>query len=131
VKRNRILIIDDDPNISRLVATMLNRLGGYDVCIENRSYAAQAAAERFDPDLVLLDVNMPGKDGGEVASELKADPRFTNVPIVFLTSLISPSETGEGAIMNSGMPFLAKPVNPHALARTVKILIANTCAVAM
>jgi len=123
--RSRILIIDDDPNLSRLVATLLVKLGDHEVCIENRSYAARATAEEFHPDLMLLDVDMPGKDGGQVAAEFQADPRFANVPIIFLTSLISPNEAADDAVMRGGMPFLAKPVNPQALARTVRRLLAE------
>ncbi len=123
MNQSRILIVDDDPNISRLVAMLLVKLGDHRVCIENRPYAALAAAEKFQPDLILLNVDMPGKDGGEVATEFRADPRFEKVPILFLTSLVSPNEAADDAVMRGGMPFLSKPVNPQALNRTVKRLL--------
>jgi len=130
MNKSRILIIDDDPNISRLVATLLTRCSNCEVRVENRPFAAKAAAEEFRPELILLDVDMPGKDGGEVAAEFHADPRFANVPIVFLTSLISPHEITEEAVMRGGMPFLSKPVNPKALDRTIKQLLGKVSPVA-
>lgn len=129
MNKSRILIIDDDPKISKLVALLLTRMSSCEVCVENRPHAAKATASEFRPDLILLDVDMPGKDGGQVATEFRADPRFADVPIVFLTSLISPSEAGSEAVMRGGMPFLSKPVNPMALQRTIKRLLGKDSAV--
>lgn len=97
---------------------ILNRVGGYDVYEENRSFAAVATAREFRPDVVLLDVNMPGKDGGTVAHELAADPMLAATPIVFVTSLISASEAGT----RNGARYLSKPVDPKLLLETVKEL---------
>jgi CheY-like chemotaxis protein len=125
MNKNRILIVDDDPNISRLVGMLLTKLGGHEVCIENSPHAALTAAAEFRPDVIVLDVDMPGKDGGAVAAEFQADPRFAKVPIVFLTSLVAHSEAGEWALLSGGIPFLAKPVNPQALNQTVNDLISQ------
>ena len=130
MNKSRILIVDDDPNISRLTATLLSKLGDYEVCVENRSHAAMATARQFRPDLILLDVDMPGKDGGQVAAEFKADRCFANVPIVFQTSLVSPNEAKNEAVMRGGMPFLAKPINPQALSRTLRDLLGKGVQVA-
>jgi CheY-like chemotaxis protein len=130
MNKNRILVVDDDPNISRLVGILLTKLGGHEVRIENRPHAALAAAGEFLPHLIVLDVDMPGKDGGEVAAEFQADPRFANVPIVFLTSLVEHAEAADWALMSGGIPFLAKPVNPQALKDTVKSLIEKNMAAA-
>jgi CheY-like chemotaxis protein len=123
VNKPRILIVDDDANIARLTVAHLEKSGEYEILVENRSFAALAAARKFRPDLVLLDVDMPGKDGGQVAAELKADPALAHTPVVFLTSLISPSEARDGAAMRGGMPFLAKPVNPRVLDQTVRAML--------
>lgn len=125
MKKSRILIVDDDPSISRLVAMLLTRCSNCEVRIENRPYAAKAAAEEFRPELILLDVDMPGKDGGQVAAEFQADPIFAKVPIVFITSLVSTHEAADDAVMRGGMPFLSKPVNPKALERTIKRLLGS------
>ena len=124
MNKSRILVVDDDPNISRLVATILSQSSQYEVRTENRAYAALASARDFKPDLVLLDVDMPGKDGGEVASEIHGDPALAHVPIVFLTSLVSRNEAGNGLSLRGGMRFLAKPVDPAVLQRSVRSLLA-------
>ena len=113
--KSKILVVDDDPKLSRLVATILNRVGGYDVFEENRSFAALATAQQYRPDLILLDIDMPGKDGGAISRELAGDAALSKVPVLFVTSLISSSESGT----HNGARYLAKPVNPQLLLDTV------------
>lgn len=126
MNKPRILIVDDDPSISNLLSILLTRCCGCEVRFETRPYAARCTAAEFRPDLLLLDVDMPGKDGGELAAEFQADPYFAKVPIIFLTSLISPDECAEEPVMRGGMPFLGKPVNPKVLDRTIKRLLGRT-----
>ena len=66
--KKRILIVDDEGSITRLLKLNLEQTGDYEVATENVSKAALAAAEAFRPDLMLLDVMMPGLDGGALAS---------------------------------------------------------------
>ncbi len=116
--KSKILVVDDDPKLSRLVATILNRVGGYDVFEENRPFAALATAQQYRPDLILLDIDMPGKDGGAISRELAGDAVLSKVPVLFVTSLISSSESGT----HNGARYLAKPVNPQLLLDTVHSL---------
>ena len=91
---------------------------------ENRSFAALNTALEYRPHFVLLDVDMPGKDGGDVAAEFRADPILSGIPIVFLTSLVASrqlSQLGEDR-------FLAKPVDPQLLIRTVRDLMPKMAA---
>jgi DNA-binding response OmpR family regulator len=114
--KSKILVVDDDPKLSRLVATILDRVGGYDVFEENRPFAVLATARQFRPDLILLDVDMPGKDGGTISREMAGDVALSKVPVLFVTSLISSSESGT----HNGARYLAKPVNPQLLLDTVR-----------
>jgi CheY-like chemotaxis protein len=116
MSKSKILIVDDDPKLSRLLAVILNRVGGYEVLEENRSFAAVVTAQRFQPDVILLDVDMPGKDGGMVSAELRSDPQFAKTPIVFVTSLVSKQEQG----LHNGVRYLSKPVDPNLLLDTVR-----------
>src|ERR1700722_3466853 len=100
--RSRILVVDDEPNLSGLVRLILEQTNRFEVRVENRSALAFAAAREFHPDMILLDVDMPGKNGGEVARQIKAEPEFLSVPILFLTSLVSRAEAGESQIVRGG-----------------------------
>jgi CheY-like chemotaxis protein len=117
--KQRILIVDDDARLSGLVRVLLERLGGYSVQEENRSFAALAVAREFRPHLIILDVNMPGKDGGDVAAELMADPETAHIPVIFCTSLVSQREANS----RSGIAFVSKPVVPAELIKTVRRLL--------
>ncbi len=107
----RILVVDDEPSITRLLKLNLERTGDYLVRTENSSKAAPAAAEEFHPDLILLDVMMPGLDGGNPAAVLQANPATRDVPIVFLTAAVTREEVRTRHGLIGGLPFLAKPVN--------------------
>lgn len=107
----RILIIDDEGSVTRLVKVNLERTGLYVVRAENNAHRALAAAREFQPDLVLLDVVMPDMDGGDIAAQFQADPLLKDVPIVFLTATVAKKETSDGSLISGGLRFLAKPVN--------------------
>lgn len=128
MNKPKILIVDDDARISKLLHVLLEKAFGYEVREENRSFAALAAARMFRPDLVLLDVDMPGKSGGEVAADLAADTGLCNTPVVFVTSLLPQSESGNKASIRGGKYFLSKPVDPVVLLRTVRTVLHQTTA---
>lgn len=123
--KQRILVVDDEPNLLELVRLFLEKTKRFEVRLESRSTCALAAAREFVPDMILLDIDMPGKDGGEVARELNAERATREIPILFFTSLISHKEAGERETMRGGMRFLAKPVNPKVLIESVDRVIAS------
>jgi DNA-binding response OmpR family regulator len=123
--KSRILVVDDEPNLSGLVRLFLEKTQRFEVRVENRSALALSAAREFHPDMILLDVDMPGKDGGDVAREIKAEPALRGVPILFFTSLISRAEAGDRETVRDGMRFLAKPLNPKILVETVDRILAG------
>lgn len=125
MEKSRILIVDDDIHLARLVALMLNKSGAYTSLVENRSHQALATARKFRPDLVLLDVDMPGMDGGDVARVFRDDPLLRDVPVIFFTSLISPSELGRGMAVRAGERFLPKLVDPAVLIRSVEEVLGH------
>ncbi len=110
-EKKRILVVDDEPSITRLLKLNLEQTGDYEVATENVSRATLAAARRFQPHLIMLDVMMPGLDGGSLASQLQASPELNAVPIVFLTAAVTREEVRERHGLVGGLPFLAKPVN--------------------
>ena len=112
-EKKRILVVDDETSITRLLKLNLEQTGDYLVRTENSSKAALAAAEEFRPDFVFLDVMMPDVDGGELAGRFQANPIMKGVPIVFLTATITREEVRARHGLVGGQPFLAKPVNLH------------------
>lgn len=108
--KKRILIIDDEPGFTKMVKLNLESTGEYVVIEENSPYNALASALRTRPDLIFLDIVMPGQDGGEVAARLRRERSLAGVPIIFLTAIASKAElAGDGQI--GGFPMLAKPVS--------------------
>ena len=109
--RKRILVVDDEPHITRLVRLNMEQTGEYVVREENQAGQALSAAREFQPDLILLDVLMPGVDGGQLAGEFQASPKFRAVPVIFLTAAVTKEEIYSHAGVIGGLPFLAKPVD--------------------
>src|SRR5580700_7952991 len=108
--KKRILAVDDGPANTRLVRLYLEQTNDYVVREENNAKSALSAAEQFEPHLILLDVMMPGMDGGELAAAFRNSPRLKTVPIVFLTASITKEEVTASGGHVGGNTFLAKPV---------------------
>jgi DNA-binding response OmpR family regulator len=123
MNKTRILAVDDEPNLSDLVRLFLEKTKRFTVRTENRPGNVLAVAREFRPEMILLDVDMPGQDGGEVAREIEADPTLRGTPILFFTSLISPLEAGSRIVMRGGLRFLAKPLNPKVLVQIIDEVI--------
>jgi CheY-like chemotaxis protein len=117
MKKTRILVVDDEPGFTRLLKLVLHR---YEIQEENDATRAYETALAFRPDLILIDVIMPKMDGGNLAAVYRADGLLRHVPIVFLTAVISASESGNGTKHIGGFPFLAKPVSPEDLERCIE-----------
>lgn len=109
-EKKRILVVDDEASITRLLKLNLEQTNEFVVRGENDATAAVATAEEFGPDLILLDVMMPELDGGELASQLQENPKLKSVPIVFLTAAATKGEVYARGGKVGGLPFLAKPV---------------------
>jgi CheY-like chemotaxis protein len=109
-EKKRILVVDDQPSDTRLLKLYLEQTGDYVVREENHAKAALSAGEEFQPHLILLDVMMPGMDGGDLAACFQASPKLKAVPIVFLTAIVTKGEVEAGGGRIGRFPFLAKPV---------------------
>ena len=124
----KILIVDDEITATRLLKQGLERAGAYEVREENRSNRVINTVRQFQPDLIVMDVCMPEMDGGEVASELRAHPQFHNLPIIFLTSVVSENEAEGKPLMSGGFLFLAKPVNLTRLVIEIETQLSQAAA---
>lgn len=119
-EKKRILVVDDQAQNTRLVKLYLERTNDYVVREENVAKAALAAAAEFQPHLILLDVMMPGMDGGELAACFQANPKLKAVPIVFLTAAVTKGEVEAGGGRVGNFPFLAKPIVLSEVAACLK-----------
>ena len=112
----RILVVDDEQAYTRLIRLILSRNCGYEVMEENDSTKALDTAIAFQPDLILLDIVMPGLDGGEVARRMRQSPQLANVPIVFVSGIGLTDTSTHGISSNlTGFPFQAKPFQMEKL----------------
>ncbi len=111
----RILLIEDDPDIQKMVQLSLKFQGGHQVftASDGREGIAKAAAEL--PDLILLDVMMPEMDGYEACRMLKSQPSTSHIPIVFLSARAQQSEIQRGRELGA-IGYLVKPFDPMTLA---------------
>jgi len=123
LNKKRILLVDDEPALTRMMRLNLEQTGRYEVREENFGANALTAARAFQPDLIFLDVMMPDKDGDEIAEQLDEDPQLSHITYVFLTAIVTKRETGRGAAEISGKTFLAKPVRREELLAVVEELI--------
>jgi DNA-binding response OmpR family regulator len=109
----RILVADDDPIILRLLQVNLD-LEGFAVDTAARGEDALARAREFPPDVILLDVMMPGLTGYDVARQLKEDARTAGIPIVFLSARTQEEDLRRGEELGVAA-YVTKPFDPGEL----------------
>ena len=115
----RILIVDNNSHFARRARLMLDQSGKYVACTVIDPRRALETGRSFKPDLVLVDLIMPQEGGIEVAEQLEADWALHRVPIVFMTTLITPEEARDGRRIN-GHRIAAKPARRSDLLRIVE-----------
>jgi CheY-like chemotaxis protein len=104
-------LIDDEETFTRVLKAYLEQTGHYEVLVENSGKQGLAAVRAFHPDLILLDVVMPDLDGAALAEALAHDPKTKQIPIVFLTAVVSREEAKAREGIIAGQLFMAKPVS--------------------
>jgi DNA-binding response OmpR family regulator/HPt (histidine-containing phosphotransfer) domain-containing protein len=112
-----VLVVDDDPVSLQIVAAAL-RAAGHEVVVCGDALDFWTALERAQPDLVALDVQMPGADGFELCRALRADPRWRATPVLFLTATTSSAAVAE-LFAAGGDDYVPKPVQPDELVARV------------
>ena len=125
-EKKKILVVDDEPDFAGIVQQNLEK-EGFDVEV---AYDGEEGVEKVranPPDAIVLDVMMPGKDGYQVCSELKADDRFADIPIILLTAVAS-HVTSTRYSHRDGMSteaddYLAKPASAEQITESIKGLL--------
>ncbi len=111
--RRRVLIVDDEDDIREVAQLGLETFAGWDVRTASSGHEALAVVAHDPPDAVLLDVMMPGLDGPSTLAALHAEPASRDLPVVFLTAKVQPSERRRLEELAAGV--IAKPFDPVAL----------------
>lgn len=122
-ERFLVLIIDDSASMCEALKLNLERRHGFDVLTAQDGMTGVGLARRRRPDIIVLDVLMPGMSGGEVAESLREHPATAGIPIIFLTGMISRAEVEERGGDVGGELFMAKPVDHEELAATIHALL--------
>lgn len=123
-RRARILIVDDDANNRLLLQVMLAN-EGYEIVTASAGTEALDLVQQLPPDLIVLDVMMPGMDGYQVAARIKTNPATRHIPVIMLTALSDKNSMMHG--LNAGAEeFLTKPVVRAELSVRVKNLLRLT-----
>jgi two-component system, OmpR family, alkaline phosphatase synthesis response regulator PhoP len=122
----RILVVDDEPGVTRSLKLSLEAAAGYEVRTGNDPALAIDAARDFHPHLILLDVLMPHLDGCDVSARIHADPELADTPIVFLTALANNEDTGGHAVVAGSTVYLAKPVDTEELINCIEQTLLTT-----
>jgi two-component system phosphate regulon response regulator PhoB len=119
-----ILVVDDETDILDLVTLNLERTGFQVVQADNGNNAL-TAANKSNPDLIVLDIMMPGKDGTEVLKELRADGRTKGIPVIMLTAKGELNDRIAGLELGAD-DYLSKPFSPKELILRIKALLKRT-----
>ena len=113
-----ILVVDDTPDTRNLMIALLE--DDYTVMsAKGGEEALKLAQSDTPPDLILLDIMMPGLSGYEVCKQLKANPVTRNIPVIFISALAGEGNEAQGRALGA-VGFLSKPLDPHDLVAQVK-----------
>ncbi|MDH4230123.1 MAG: response regulator [Nitrospirota bacterium] len=110
----RVLYVEDEADIRTIARLSLEAVGGMTVCLCASGAEAVEAAVSFRPELILLDVMMPGMDGPTTLRALRAVPELASVPVAFMTAKVQPAELDNYRSMGA-VDVITKPFDPMTL----------------
>jgi len=118
---SRILYVEDEPDIRAVALIALQTIGGFEILQCASGAEALERVSAFAPQLVLLDVMMPGMDGPTLLAALRRIPETANIPAVFMTAKVQPVEVAELRSMGAA-EVIAKPFDPMTLAEQIRTI---------
>ncbi|MDI1249819.1 MAG: response regulator transcription factor [Lacunisphaera sp.] len=126
MEKKKILVVDDEPDVTDLVAYHL-KAKGFHVETVNDATASISKARAYQPDLLILDIMMPDLSGIQICRILRADPKLSKVPIIFLTAKAEPHDRIDG--LESGADdYVGKPFSPKELVLRVESILRRLAA---
>jgi len=121
IRSANILVIDDEPEITEIIEAFLTN-AGYRVRVENSAAKAVEIARQHRPDIILLDIMMPGRDGYQICNAIKEDSDLASIPVIFLTGKDSKDDQGRSFQVGGDM-FIKKPFSCERLLEIVNIVL--------
>lgn len=118
---SRILMVEDEPDIQAVARVALEAVGGFTVEMCSSGQEALQRVVACNPDLILMDVMMPGMDGPTTLKKLRADPATAGYPVIFMTAKVQSQEVSRYKDIG-GLGVIAKPFDPMTLAASVRSL---------
>jgi len=124
----KILLVDDDPDLLNAVRMILEAKN-YEVAAAYGGVEGLQKARTENPDLIVLDVMMPDKDGYAVCKELKSDPQLSRIPVLLLTAVVSHISTTrftqQMGLETEADDYIDKPVEPEVLVKRIETLLSK------
>ena len=117
----RIMYVEDEPDIQAVAKLALEMVGGFTVKICSSGEEALKEAVAFAPDMILLDVMMPGMDGPSTLKALRKKPSLATIPIAFMTAKVQPAEVEKYKSLGA-IDVIPKPFDPMNLANQVRAI---------
>lgn len=121
---SKILVVDDEPDISELISLHLMREGHECICITNGLEVMPTALAQ-EPDLIVLDLMLPGQDGMSAFKRLRADTRTRSIPVIMLTAKTQTTDRINGLELGAD-DYLTKPFSPRELALRITAILRRT-----
>jgi len=119
--KKTIVVVDDEKDILGLIEKILS-FNHYSIILAKNGKELFEILSKGKPDLILLDIMMPGNDGYEICNQLKADPETRDIPVIILTVLADSSHMEKGKTLGVSA-YLTKPFEPKELERQIKRLL--------
>jgi two-component system OmpR family response regulator len=119
---NTILYIEDETDIQEVARMALEEVGGFTVRVASSGKEGIALAQSVNPDLILLDVMMPGMDGPTTLRELRRLPATASIPVIFMTAKVQRHEVEQYRKMGA-LDVIPKPFDPMELPNTVRKIV--------
>ncbi|NHH99196.1 response regulator [Oceanimonas sp. MB9] len=117
----RVLYVEDDDDIREIARLALEVVGEFEVMLCASGEDAVAGAAAFNPDIILLDVMMPGMDGPSTLTALRRQPALEKIPVAFMTAKIQPREIAAYKAMGA-VEVIAKPFDPMTLSEQIRTI---------
>jgi two-component system, OmpR family, alkaline phosphatase synthesis response regulator PhoP len=122
----KVLLIDDEKDFCFFVQKNLELTGEFEVAYAYNGEEGFALAKQMSPDIILLDILMPGMDGGDVKAALNAEPSMANTPVAFLTAAVDKRDFGSEIMREiRNHKFIAKPISPEELIKAIKQVLSD------